>query len=841
MDEKTNNQENKTEKASLLKQLAEWYHKRYGLPQEFRKQMARSTARKAFFVMLPLMIFSGLKLALDDTVVGVVSREIYFGGLFMLSLVGILYAMLVIYRPQLSEWIQEGLSVYALCVAIALSVYNTFTSTQMINGFLVLSIVGVLILTLVNIDPIVFSLLLVVPAVVMLNEYRVVYGKDLFMDVLILFIAFVVLAFTVRRSTAKNLRQELSLIETSKNARAADRAKSTFLARMSHEIRSPINAVLGLDEMIIRESQESQIRDYAIDIKNSGNTLLSVINDILDFSKIESGKLELFPEEYHLASLTKELDNMVLGKAMEKQLKIERFIDPYCPQTLYGDAVRIKQIILNLLTNAIKYTDEGEVAVEIDFKKLNEKYAEFYVSVRDTGRGIKPEDMTTLFEPFERLEEAKNAHIEGTGLGITICKQLLEMMGSKLEVDSTFGKGSAFSFTLVQEVRDWTPVGNIEIGRLNHSAEHEYHVSFVAPEAKILAVDDMPINLLVFSSLLKDTKMRIDQAYSGRECLRMAGQEHYDIVFLDHMMPDMDGVETLRRLRTNPDLDYRDVPIIVLTANAVTGMKERYLKDGFTDYLAKPILPEELEQMIIYYLPKELVTVTEAGRAAAGRSSFIAADNINDDYEPEGIREEDKTELTRAFERLQKIPDLKALEASAAIGGKSIYVEAAREFCETIDYRADRIEHFFREGAIGDYTIEVHALKSAARMVGAFDLSEYAKVLEQCGNNGDMEIIMLETEGLIQDYRALKPKMQEALTVEKPKELLPITKEELDEAVLAIREAMEAFDFDLAQSVMNKLAECDLPEDFRNTYGRLKVLMAEVARDDIIELLKVEE
>lgn len=392
-------------------------------------------------------------------------------------------------------------------------------------------------------------------------------------------------------------------------AQNANRSKSDFLANMSHEIRTPINAVLGMDEMILRDCEDSQILEYAEDIKRAGGMLLSLINDILDFSKIESGKMDIIPVDYDLGILLNETVEMVRPRANEKSLELVMEISPDTPTHLNGDEVRIRQIITNILTNAIKYTNKGKVTLTVSGKQLSEEKTELYVSVKDTGIGIRKEDIGHLFESFTRVEESRNRNIEGTGLGLSITMRLLNLMGSRLEVDSTYGEGSDFYFYLEQQRKDDKVVGE-DIKKYCKKAKGikgELSNEFYAPLARLLVVDDNKVNLKVFKGLLKNNNMQIDTAMSGKECLELMKENHYHIVFLDHLMPDMDGVETLNQAKMLKNSKSQDAVMIVLTANAVAGAREKFLQEGFDDYLSKPISLPLLKEMILKYLPKELI------------------------------------------------------------------------------------------------------------------------------------------------------------------------------------------------------------------------------------------
>ena len=399
----------------------------------------------------------------------------------------------------------------------------------------------------------------------------------------------------------------------------ANKAKSSFLANMSHEIRTPINAVLGMDEMILREAREKDILSYAMDIQTAGRTLLSLINDILDFSKIEEGRMEILPTQYELSSVINDLINMVRDRAEKKGLKLNVQVDREIPHLLYGDEIRIKQIALNLLTNAVKYTEKGEVTIAVSFEKNSDDEIGLSFRVADTGIGMKEEDMVRLFSPFSRIEEKRNRSIEGTGLGMSIVKQLLALMDSQLEVKSVYGEGSEFSFVIRQKVIKWEPMGDYAIRFNSQVQEREaYQELFHAPSARLLVVDDTEVNLVVIRNLLKRTQVKIDTVTSGKEALALAKEVHYDIVFLDHMMPEWDGIETLHKMKE--ETDQAGTVYVILTANAVSGAREGYLAEGFDDYMSKPVDGIRLEEMLRKYLPADKLIKVEQSVSTAKES-----------------------------------------------------------------------------------------------------------------------------------------------------------------------------------------------------------------------------
>lgn len=388
-------------------------------------------------------------------------------------------------------------------------------------------------------------------------------------------------------------------------AESADRAKSDFLANMSHEIRTPINAILGMNELINRESSEKTIKEYSSNVADAGNTLLALINDILDFSKIEAGKMEIVPEEYELTDLIREVNNMIGIRCKEKGLEYIVKVNEEIPNKLFGDETRIRQIMINVLNNALKYTDTGSVTLKIDYEKTDDNNIDLIISSIDTGIGIKEEDIEKLFESFKRIDLEKNRKREGTGLGLTITKSFIDLMDGSIDVSSEYGKGSTFTVRIPQKV-----MGTEKLGAINPDAKNQtkkYESSFTAPSADILVVDDVSINLKVIQGLLKQTLINVETAESGAECLDLIRTKKYDVILLDHMMPEMDGIETMKHFLEDKTHPNQNVPVVMLTANAITGAREEYINTGFTDYLSKPVRTDELEEMLLKYIPKEKI------------------------------------------------------------------------------------------------------------------------------------------------------------------------------------------------------------------------------------------
>ena len=369
-------------------------------------------------------------------------------------------------------------------------------------------------------------------------------------------------------------------------------------------VKTPLNAIIGFNEMVLKESTEESIKVYASDIKGASKTLLGLINDILDFSKIESGKVDLQPVKYWTTFLLTDSYNLIAKRAEERNVEMKVEVDPMVPEQLFGDETRIRQVITNLLTNAVKYTNEGSITLKLHWRKTSIETAMIRISVADTGIGIKEEDQERLFRSFQRVDEKRNRNIEGTGLGLVISKQLVELMGGKIWVKSVYGEGSEFFVEFPQKIVSEKGMGEFS----PHSAAADEAMiqkttNFTAPDARILVVDDVETNLKVFKNLLKDTYIKIETANGGAECLEQTKNTGFDLIFLDHRMPEMDGIETLHNMRMRPDDPNGETPVIMLTANVVAGAKENYLREGFTDYLTKPIRQMDLKQMLIDYLP----------------------------------------------------------------------------------------------------------------------------------------------------------------------------------------------------------------------------------------------
>lgn len=536
-----------------------------------------------------------------------------------------------------------------------------------------------------------------------------------------------VVNFAQKSAESKIFKEEKLLAERS-NA-----AKSDFLANMSHEIRTPINAVLGMNEMILKESLQardslpndrdmikgvfSSICSYSGNIDSAGKNLLSIINDILDFSKIEAGKLKLVDSGYKLSSVLNDVSNMISFKAKNKKLEFNIDVEEKTPDGLYGDEVRIRQVITNLLNNAVKYTQEGSIRLCVEHKdypsETHERMTDLIIKVEDTGIGIKQEDIDKLFNKFERVDLKKNSTVEGTGLGLAITKSLLELMGGSVSVQSKYGSGSSFTAVIPQKIISDEPIGDFKAKfEKSISSMKAQKESFYAPDAYILVVDDTRMNLAVVKGLLKDTGMNIDTAGSGREAIEMAKKSEYDLILMDQRMPEMDGITAMRHIKEDPESANKDTIFICLTADAVSGARDRYISEGFDDYLTKPIDSRALENMLIRYLPDDLL----------------------------GKKAENKELLDKDAAGQYSTDD-------------EMYNSLLEAYLQESKTKIPMIEKYYEKKDWKNYGAVVHAVKSTSRMIGSMELADIAARLEAASNNGDIDTIINEHEGMLKRYR----------------------------------------------------------------------------------------
>lgn len=546
-------------------------------------------------------------------------------------------------------------------------------------------------------------------------------------------------------------------------ARQASEAKTDFLANTSHEIRTPINAVLGMNEMILRETDKAEkirdndpeafresfrrIRNYSGNVDSAGSNLLAIINDILDFTKIEEGRMDIVPTEYQLSLVLNDVSNMIYFKARQKNLKFVIDIDRTLPDNLYGDVVRVRQVITNVLNNAVKYTDEGSVSLtvagNVEEAEEGKRVVELVISVTDTGIGISEDNIGKLFGKFERVDLEKNSTKEGTGLGLAITKMLLEMMDGSITVRSEYGKGSTFTISLPQTVLSDEPVGDIKEKFENAlDGKKTYHESFRAPAARVLIVDDTRMNLIVVTEFLKDTGIQLDTAGGGREAVKLALANKYDVILMDQRMPEMDGVQTLQEIKRHTDGPNIKTPVICLTADAVIGARNRYLSKGFNDYLTKPIDSVYLETMLKKYIPAEKIETVE----------------LKEDAHPD----RSDTSAGQIYEKLRKA----GVDTSAGIRNcteESLYMTILTEYLSSSDEKINGLNSALANGDLENYGILIHSVKSTSATIGAMDVSHLALKLEKASGSNDIDLIRKEHDAFIDKYTALLDVIRECV------------------------------------------------------------------------------
>lgn len=530
-----------------------------------------------------------------------------------------------------------------------------------------------------------------------------------------------------------------------------NQTKNNFLTNMSHEIRTPINSIIGMNQLILRESTEKPVLEYAGNVENASRLLLTLVNDILDFSKMESGKLEIVEKSYQLASMLNDEVHLLEECARKKGLSVMVSIDESLPSALVGDDMRIRQVITNLVTNAVKYTKEGSVSFTAYGEWLDYENFVLKIAVQDTGMGIRKEDQERLFQRFVRFDIQKNSTIEGSGLGLAITKRLVDLMHGEIRVESEYGKGSTFFVSIPQEVVSRGPVGSLERAYQNEvSSRKKYHEAFHAPNAKVLAVDDNSMNLSVVKGLLKRTEIMLDTAMSGMECLQMTRKKKYHLIFMDHMMPEMDGIQTFHQLREEKDNPNADTKVIALTANAIAGSREEYMREGFVDYISKPIDAAELEIVLMSYLPEELVITAEKEREyqeAQKKETDGSAGKELSAKEVAGMAA-DGVETGNAYID-------RAVGMAHCMDMEDMYIEILRDYGTEGEGYQEKLADCFVKEDWKNFAVYVHAVKSSSKTIGAEIFGEEARVLEMAAKEQDIGTIRENWEGFCEDFEAV--------------------------------------------------------------------------------------
>lgn len=612
------------------------------------------------------------------------------------------------------------------------------------------------------------------------------------------------------------------LVEEKERADEANRAKSAFMSNMSHEIRTPMNAIVGMTEILMRSDLPEAEREYLGNIQRSGNALLGIINDILDFSKIESGKMQITEEEYAPLPMLNDIKMIILNRIGSKMIQLQFNIDENLPAKLYGDELRIRQILINIANNAVKFTEEGFVRITVKADRKGEEQAELFFSIRDSGQGIAAEDIDKLFGAYSQVDTKKNHHKEGTGLGLAISKQFVEMMGGRIGVKSKYGEGSEFYFTIPQKIIDARRAMDVKEELRSNS---ENALNFTAPRARIVIVDDNEMNRKVALGLLAPLKMQMDTAENGKQALDMIIKNRYDLIFMDHMMPVMDGIEAVKCLREVEDEYCKNVPVIALTANAVVEARMKFLEAGMNDFAAKPIDLKDICAKIRQWLPAEYIIENTQEDIRQNGQACSETGNKN------GTSCEERQDRDAEF--LPVIVGLDIQEGIKNSGTKELFFSLLGDFYKLIDMKSTKMEKCLADGLIRDYIIEVHALKNTARMIGAMELSKWCYDLEMAGNAGQTELLEEQTSGMLQLYRSYKEVLKPYAQMQNG-EKQQVPDEKIIASLRELRDAMDTFDLDKADEVMKQIEEFQLDETLEPLMDELRAYVADVAMEEVM-------
>ena len=538
-------------------------------------------------------------------------------------------------------------------------------------------------------------------------------------------------------------RYQREMEEKNEVAREALEAKSNFLANMSHEIRTPMNAIYGMAELLEERDIGREEKEYIATIKRSSENLLSIINEILDFSKVDSGKMEYIAEPYVITNMVQDVTTIIGFRIKDKHIKLITEIDERIPRELIGDEVRIRQILINLMNNAVKFTNQGTITLKMGWKPTNDTEGELQFAVVDTGIGISEENVGKLFTAFGQLDTKKNRNVEGTGLGLAICKRLVDGMHGEIGVRSKLKEGSTFCVSLPQKVYDSRPCEYKANENILPSSK-EFQVNFIAPKAKVLIVDDNKVNLQVAKELMKLFGFDATTVESGKEAIDRV-EKHlvtYDVIFMDHMMPFMDGVEATRFIRQLSGEYAQKVPIVALTANAIKGVEQQFIDAGMNDYLSKPIRLEQLATLLRRYIPK--------------KKQFPA--DISKEELEQILAEEDFSNL-KGEEILEHLEGMDVETGIKNCGGsRDVYFDLLQTYASS--NLANVLQDYFEKEDMENYAVTAHSIKGASQNIGAHDVAEKAYSLERAGKRGDLNFIWDNHDELMEEYTAILKRLK---------------------------------------------------------------------------------
>ena len=603
-----------------------------------------------------------------------------------------------------------------------------------------------------------------------------------------------------------------------KQAEDANSAKSIFLANMSHEIRTPMNVILGFSELILKMDINDVVRKHVEDIVWSSHNLLAIINDILDISKIESGKMELIIDSYYTDALLTDIALIITSQAQKKCLEFDMVVDENIPLALNGDKTRVRSILINILNNAVKYTHKGGIKMGIRLVEAVDDIATIECKVTDTGMGIRPENLATLFDTFERFDKKLNHEVEGSGLGLSIANSYAHMMGGEITVESVYGEGSTFTVIFKQAIVDYKPIGNrFEQKRLKHLEGSISNMKI--KDIKVLVTDDNLVNLRVAESVLTYYGLEVDTASSGMEAIKLCEENLYDFVFLDHMMPEMDGVETLHHIRAlNPHYGHSgQCKIIVLTANAIKGTRDELISKGFDEYLGKPLNFPQLEKLFWRYLPEDLIYYEEA----LGNTSHT-----------------DEWDYLRA-----NLPEADTYMGIKNCGGKGEdYLKVLKITYEYGEKQIDELKTAWDNDDLEFFTIKIHALKSSSLNIGAQEISQKAKAMEEQGKEGNAQFIAQHKDEFYVEYMKLINHIEGVLKYYKIITDTPEAKESIDDRLahsilLNIKKCIDDFNFGEVYDILDECHNHKMSPQYEEVFTDIERLMDDLSIDEIQELL----